>query len=157
MSTVLKKESAGYLAELLGNIAEEWWGEFERFVETGDADENFLAYLDDNEVAQEAVETAFNHQASKFAGLASELEKRRQEQDSVTESQIVVHASSTPTKVAALVEGALQAPSDQRAEVVANSTAALAASMPAEERIVIKQVAESLENSLAEVAEVSHS
>jgi len=127
MSTVLKKESAGYLAELLDNVAEQWRTEFERFVETGDADKDFLAYLDENEVAQQAVEAAFNHQASKFAGLASELEKRRQDQGSVTETQNcrsflfrVNQGCRRSSKVA------LQAPSAQRAEVVANSTAALA-------------------------------
>ncbi len=157
MSILLRKseeERTDYLKDLLENVDDQWRSEFVRFVETGEADDAFLTYLDENEGAQTAVEGAFKRQAAKFEELATEL-KRRQEQSSATESHIVSAASTTPTRIAAVVEDALHATSAQRAQVVATSTAALAASMPAEEAVVVKQVARSLESSLAKVADGS--
>jgi hypothetical protein len=160
MSTVFRKleeNSPSYLTDLLDSVDEQWRSEFERFVETGEADDAFLTYLDQDEGAQQAVEAAFKRQAAKFEGLAAELKRRQAESSSIGESHRVAAASTTPTKVAAVVEDALQATSAQRDQVVANSTAALAASMPAEEAVVVKQVARSLESSLAGVADVTHS
>lgn len=157
MSTVFRKleeDRTGYLTDVLDSVDERWRSEFERFVETGEADDAFLSYLDQSEGAQMAVEVAFKRQAAKFEDLAAEL-KRRQDQSGTEESHLVPAASTTPTKVAAVVEDALQASSAQRAQVVATSTAALAASMPAEEAVVVKQVARSLESSLAKLADVT--
>ncbi len=156
MSSVLRKsglDRTNYLADLLDSM-DQWRSEFERFVETGEADDDFLSYLDQNEDAQMAVEVAFKRQAAKFEGLASEL-KRRQDQSITGESHLVAALSSTPVKVAAVLEDALQAPSAERDQVVAASTAALAASMPAEDAAVVKQVAQSLESCLAKVADAT--
>ena len=157
MSTVLRKlkeDRTGYLKDLLDKVDEKWHSEFERFVETGEADDAFLTYLDEDERAEMAVEGAFKRQAAKFEGLAAEL-KRRQAQSDTEGPQVVPLASSTPTKVAAVFEDALQAPSIERDRVVATSTAALAASMPEEDAVVVKQIARSLESSLTKVADVT--
>jgi len=152
-STQRSPATTDNLTDLLDTIDVQWRSEFARFVETGEADDGLLTYLDENEGAQKAVERAFNHQASKFVNLAAELH-RRQDQNVATASSVSA-SSTTPTKIAAVVEGALQATTQERAKVVAASTAALVASMPAEEAAVVKQVARSLENDLAKVAEVS--
>ena len=157
MSTVLRKskdERPEYLQDLMDNVDTRWHSEFVCFVETGEANDAFLAYLDENESAQMAVEGAFKRQAAKFEELATEI-KRRQ----VPSSTLEAHAASatsatstTSTRLAEVVENALQATSSERAGVVATGTAALAASMPAEDAAVVTQVARSLENSLARVA-----
>lgn len=156
MSTVLRKsqdETPGYLKDLIDNVDPHWHSEFMCFVETGEANEAFLAYLDENESAQSAVEGAFKRQAAKFEELATELKRRHVE--STTEAQAASPASATSatsTRLAAVVENALQANSSERADVVATGTAALAASMPAEDAAVVTQVTRSLESNLARVA-----
>jgi hypothetical protein len=160
MSTALRKsqnERPDYLKDLMDNVDLEWHSEFVSFVETGEANEAFLAYLDQNENAQLAVEGAFKRQAAKFEELATEL-KRRQVQSSPTDGHAGSAASATSntsTRLAAVVENALQATSSERADVVATGTAALAASMPAEDAAVVKQVTRSLESNLAKVAKAA--
>ena len=150
MTTVLQEvEKDNYLTKLIESIAPRWRSQFQRFVETGEADEAFLSYLNQDTSAQNAVEEAFNHQVSQFEGLAAELKKRR-----TLESQEVM-PSLTSTKLAAVVEVVMQTPREQREEVVKTRTAEFAASVPIEDRIVLTQVAQSLERNLSKLADAS--
>lgn len=150
METILRDtDTQSYLADLVGKIAEKWRPAFERFVETGEAEEAFLNYLNEDKGAQDAVETAFNRQAEKFENLAAEL-KRTDVTTSAIEAKL-----AAPARVAAAVQAALDAPSLRRVAVMRTSTAEIAASMPAEERMVLKEFAQSLENSLAKVADLT--
>jgi uncharacterized protein YdbL (DUF1318 family) len=63
------------LETLMTHVQPQWKGEFIRFVETGEAGEGFLNYLDHDSDAQQAVEKAFKAQASAFENLAEELKK----------------------------------------------------------------------------------
>src|SRR5215217_6967603 len=132
MTTVLKQlENDNYLTRLIESVAPEWQPEFQRFVETGEADDAFLSYLNEDASAQHAVEDAFNHQVSQFEGLAAELKKRR-----TPEPQEDL-PSLTSTKLAAVVEVVMQTPREQREEVVKTRTAEFAASVPVEDRNVL--------------------
>lgn len=160
MSTVLQKIESGrigYLTDLLNGVDERWHSEFARFVETGEADDEFLNYLDQDKAAQQAVETAFKRQAAKFEEWAGELQRRQASGGVPSDRTQVAPVSTTSTMIAEVVEDALKATSAERKEVVAKSTAALAESMPAEEAIVVKEVAQSLDRSIAQVAETSRS
>jgi hypothetical protein len=151
MTTIHQElEQDNYLTKLIQSVAPNWRSEFQRFVETGEADEAFLTYLNKDASAQEAVEEAFNHQVSQFEGLAAELKKRR-----TPESQEAM-PSLTSTKLAAVVEVVMQTPREQREEVVKTRTAEFAASVPIEDRNVLTQVARSLESNLSKLAEASH-
>lgn len=143
-------EEDNYIAKLIDGVVPEWRSEFQRFVETGEAEEAFLSYLNQDSAAQDAVEKAFNHQVTQFEGLAAELKKRQ------THEPPAVATPSTSTKLAAVVEAVMQTPREQREEVVKTSTAELAASMSAEDRKVLKEVARSLENNLAKLADATH-
>ena len=152
MATVLHHlEQDNYLTKLMEGVAPEWCSEFQRFVETGEAQEAFLNYLNQDPAAQDAVEKAFNHQVEQFEGLAAELKKRQQ-----SDSSIVVQ-SATPTKLANVVEVVMQTPKDQREEVVETSTAQLVASTSIEERKVLEQIARSIDSNLSKLADVTHS
>jgi hypothetical protein len=144
------QQNHSYLADLIEKISEVWRPAFERFVETGEAEAAFLDYLNKDLAAQEAVETAFNRQAAKFEDLAAELKKT----EFTTEPKYNVAA---PAKVAAAVQAALETPTAQREEVMHMSTAEIAASTPAEERIVLKEFARSLEHNLSRVANLTGS
>ena len=58
------------LEKLLTNIDENWRLNSITFVQTGDASQEFLAYLDNDHGAQAAVEEAFTAQAQVFEGGA---------------------------------------------------------------------------------------
>src|ERR1035438_3392172 len=58
------------LTELLQLVDKEWHGQFLHFIETGEADDKFLAFLNTNKNTQAAGEHAFNAQAAAFEGLA---------------------------------------------------------------------------------------
>jgi hypothetical protein len=109
------------LATLLGNIDENWRRDFITFVQTGDASEKFLTYLDNDPQAQAAVEQAFTEQARAFEGLA----------------QLVKSSSSVTPKVASATEGVSAAvaraveqiaalPGEERANAVAAAARTLA-------------------------------
>lgn len=79
MATLPKDlEQDNYIVDLMDHVAPEWQLDFRQFVETGEAREVFLNYLNNNTAAQNAVEQAFNHQAAQFEGLAAELKKRHE-------------------------------------------------------------------------------
>ena len=150
-TTVLQQmEKDNYLTRLIESVAPKWRSAFQQFVETGEADEAFLTYLNQDTSAQDAVEKAFNHQVSQFEGLAAELKKRR-----APESQEAM-PSLTSTKLAAVVEVVMQTPREQQDEVVKTRTAEFAASVPIEDRNVLTQVARSLDSNLSKLAEASH-
>ncbi len=58
---------------LLTHIKPEWHNAFSQFVETGEASDDFLVYLEQDANAQQAVEKAFKAQATAFENLADEL------------------------------------------------------------------------------------
>ena len=146
MATILKHiEQTSYVQDLIDRVAPEWRIEFQQFVETGEAQEAFLNYLNQDTSAQDAVEQAFNRQAKRFEHLAEELKKQGPK---ISESAVSTPGASTSRKLAAVMEIAIHTPKEQRKEVVDTSTAELAASTPAEERKVLKEVARSLEKQL---------
>jgi hypothetical protein len=59
--------------ELAAGLPEQWRGGFVHFVETGEADERLLEFLDTDKAAQAAVEAAFNETADALKGIAEAL------------------------------------------------------------------------------------
>jgi hypothetical protein len=73
MNTQLKEPVGLNLETVVEQIKPEWRNEFRRFVDSGDASDEFLAYLDSSEEGKKAVEQAFNAQADALTGLADAL------------------------------------------------------------------------------------
>jgi hypothetical protein len=144
--------AAGYLADLLEGVAPQWRQAFQHFVETGEAEDDFLNYLNEDERGQQAVEMAFNRQAAGFEGLAAELKTTSVPNRQREAEPLKTAAAAISTRIAAVVEVALRAPSAQRDELVEKSAAELAASMPLEERNALQEVVRSLDDKLAKVA-----
>ena len=57
-------------ANLLKFVEPRWHKAFMNFIETGEAEEEFLAYINTNERCRQAVEMAFDTQASAFKNFA---------------------------------------------------------------------------------------
>lgn len=141
-----------YLADLLEMVSPEWRHAFLRFVETGEAEEDFLSYLDQDTQCQEAVEAAFNRQAEGFEGMATEL-KRLSAVDKL-EPEPAASVSALSNNIAAVVALALQTPPADRDEVVEKYTTALAASVSPEKAREVKAVINSVGDELTKLAKV---
>ena len=136
-------EIAVKTAEYLCNVKPEWRTAFARFVETGDAEEDFLDYLNKDEEAQQAVEAAFNTQAEAFQTMADEFKtndtpKDVQSDDSSLDCPPGILVEEEVEKA---VEGILLLSPTQRHEVVYRTASALKASLrPDQQELLVETV-----------------
>jgi hypothetical protein len=115
--------------ELLTHIKPEWHDAFLQFVETGEASNKFLEYLDRDDDAQNAVEIAFKTQAAAFEKLAGELRKTRDEVGMTKEAEVEVHVVDVlSAEVADAMEKISELPAEERTEVMHKTASALRAS-----------------------------
>jgi len=63
------------LEEILERIPPRWQGQFVEFVQSGEASDEFLAFLDSSREGQAAVEQAFTAQASTLESFAKKLQQ----------------------------------------------------------------------------------
>jgi hypothetical protein len=68
-------EAPARVEDLQVNIAPSWRNAFAHFIETGEAEEEFLAYLDHDEKAQHAVQSAFDAQVESFQKMVDDLRR----------------------------------------------------------------------------------
>jgi len=134
------------LEKLLDNVDRRWHSDFLHFIETGEAGDAFLQYLNHDQGGQQAVEMAFNAQAAAFEGLAEEL-KKSQPIEITAEP-----ATAASAKMAEAVEVVLQFSPEQRQEVVQKTASVLRASLPPEQQDSARSVVQTLENALAKAA-----
>lgn len=130
-------------AEYLCDVKPEWHAAFVRFVETGDAEEDFLNYLNNDEEAQQAVETAFNAQAEAFQNMADEFKRNETRKDVQSDDSSSDCSSGilVEGEVEEAVEGILLLSPSQRSEVVHRTASALKASLrPDQQELLVKTV-----------------
>jgi hypothetical protein len=123
-------------AEYLCNVRPQWRDAFVRFVETGDAEEDFLNYLNTDSEAQEAVEAAFNAQADAFQAMADEFRKSEDlnRVKSCDPSDIPIEV-----EVEKVVEDILLLPPTARSEAVHRTASALKATLgPDQQRLLVR-------------------
>ena len=136
------------LETLLTHVEPQWKGAFVRFVETGEAGEGFLAYLDQDASAQHAVEMAFEAQANAFENLAEELKKTQPAEEMGVVAGIAEPLEAVSAKVAAAVTDVSQLAPEDRREAVERTLATLKTSLDskalASARIVAHALAQDL-------------
>lgn len=130
------------LDDLLQNVQSRWHQDFLRFIETGEAGDEFLDYLNHDKGGQQAVETAFNAQAAAFEGLAEELKKGPVEPATAP----TVAASA---RMAEAVEAVLQLSPEQRREALLKTASVLQASLGPDQQNAAKSVVQGLEHAFA--------
>ena len=130
------------LDDLLQNVESRWHEYFLRFIETGEAGDEFLDYLNRDKGGQQAVEMAFNAQAAAFEGLAEELKKGPVEPATPPE----VAASA---RMAEAVEVVLQLSPEQRKEALQKTASVLEASLGPEQQDTARSMVQMLEHALA--------
>src|SRR5437016_394132 len=128
MSTPIEQQQAAVsdLDDLIEEVPREWHGAFQHFVETGEAEDAFLNYLNGDKQVQLAVERAFNYQAAGFEGLAAELKKSVGTEEQ-PEAEPLRYLTTISNKIAKAVEKTLQASPEDREKVVEKSAVQIAA------------------------------
>jgi hypothetical protein len=137
------------LHELIEKVPEQWRVEFLRFVETGNASEDFLAFLDRDVASQEAVDAVFERQAQVLEDLARGLRAN----DPVRAAQSVLSSPATARSVNAVATDLTRAlsqtatlPEPARREVFAQTEAAIGQVEP-------KEKADDVRKAVADMAE----
>src|SRR5258708_9483405 len=131
------------IEDLLKNVDNKWHGDFLRFVETGEAGEQFLDYLNHDESGQQAVEMAFNAQAQAFQGLAEELRNPPQQIRNSTEPLIAASA-----KMAEPVGVVLPLSPEQRTQALQKTASVLKASLRPEQQSTARSLVRNLHHQL---------
>jgi hypothetical protein len=133
------------LENALNLIDDSWRNDYLRFIETGEASQEFLSYIDKDSNAQEAVEMAFNAQADAFEGLARELRGI----SSDGETTVVPISVTASDKLTQAFEVVLQLPKEERMVAVATTASTLGRVLQPEQQETARSVAQKLENALA--------
>lgn len=136
------------LETLLENVKPQWKNEFVRFVETGEAGEGFLTYLNQDSNAQQAVETAFQAQASAFENLAEELKRATPAQGVEVMVGQAKPVETVSAKVAEAVKDVSHLSPDERREAVAKALSNLKTSLDGNALAIARTVANTLAKDL---------
>jgi hypothetical protein len=132
--------------ELLHLVDSRWHGDFVRFIETGDASEEFLAFMDRDPDCQRAVETAFSQQAADFEELSRSL-RNIVSPEAMADAQ----ASIVSQNMASVFEQTLQLPPDERNRVLRRTVSTLTQEGSAPRREELKEFVEALDRQVAAV------
>jgi len=130
---------------LLGNIQPQWHEAFLRFIDTGEADDAFLEYLNKDNDAQKVVELAFNAQAEAIQGLAKELKNPSSQSEISVDS-----ASSLSADIEEAMMGVLELPPNQRDEVVRAVASNLTSSLQPKRQREVEAFVDSFRESIGQ-------
>ena len=132
--------------ELLRIVDPTWHSEFLNFIETGEASEEFLTYMDQNPSCQRAVEAAFSEQAAAFESFSRDLR-------ATVPAKTLVEAQATAVShnMAHALEQTLQLPPAERASVLRRAVSALTQEVPKRQREELKEIVSDLERRVAAV------
>jgi hypothetical protein len=134
------------LEDALEKVNPRWRDQYLHFIETGEAEGDFLDYLNHDKAGQEAVEMAFNAQAEAFHGLAQELKTSQFQAKSPVEPAV-----TAADRMVEAVEGVVQLPLEQRTEAMRKTASALETSLAPEDQLAAHSVVQTLQNALRTV------
>ncbi len=135
--------------DLLTLIEPRWHQEFLRFVDTGEAEEGFLSYLDKDKKCQQAVEKAFTTQAAAFEDFARALSTPKSAHPEQIEKDL--RAATVSANMATAFEGALDLPVEVRKDVLQRAVSALIVSVKPEKQKELRSMVEDLEKKVEAV------
>ena len=117
-----------------------------QFIDTGEAQPEFLTYLDEDKDGQEPVEMAFNAQAEAFHGLAEELKKPG---PISVEATVVMESAAASGNLAHAVGVIVNLPPAQRIEAVRQTASVLKSSLEPEQQKSAYSVIQKLSSALS--------
>jgi hypothetical protein len=129
------------IEDLLHGIEPQWRESFVHFVQTGEAQNEFLDYVNLNEVAQRAIEAAFDAQAQAFEAIAEELKApRRPADECISECALDVSA-----KAAHAVEDVMLLSPEESREAMRKTASVLKVSLaPAQKELLLETLMDTL-------------
>ncbi len=136
------------LNQLLKLVKPEWHKAFLRFIDTGEAEDPFMNYINADNQGQKAVEMAFDAQAKAFEGLAKELSSDNT--GGVPVPQPV--AAGVSGDMARVVRDVLVLEPQVRQEVLQEAASALEASISPKQKRELEGVAEQIGKALSTAA-----
>lgn len=122
--------------------------QFLHFIDTGEAEDEFLTYLDSDSQAQQAVEMTFNAQAEAFQGLAEVLRRSPLSSRSLSAVEPVLAASDRMAEAVGVV---LQLPADKREEAMRIAVSNLRTSLRPDQQGAVLSVVRSLDDEMSSV------
>jgi hypothetical protein len=135
------------LEDLLGHVDTKWRKDFVRFIDTGEAGDEFLNYLNHDSGGQQAVEMAFTAHANSIHGLAEEIKNA----PTVNEN-IQAPARSISNNFAQAIEGVLELAPDQQAHAVREAATSLMHATRPDRQREIAAVADAFKENLDKMA-----
>lgn len=130
------------LDELAKLVNPHWQGAFLRFIESGEAEEDFLAYLDQDEDCQKAVDLAFTAQAATFEDFARALSSA----ETTTPEERAAKVSAT---MAFALEEALDLPPEERTAAIQKAASTLKSAIKPERRKELRSLVKEIETGVA--------
>jgi hypothetical protein len=131
------------LEELIERVKPDWRPDFLSFIETGEAQEAFLTYLDHDADAEAAVELAFSSQATAFEKLGRELSAPSDPAGSPFDLATSEPAMAS-AKIRLALEDALRLPSKDYAALIDQMAEGLKAERRPDERKEISTLLEGM-------------
>ena len=113
-----------HLTDALALVDSKWARDFVSFVETGEASDEFIAFLDTSTDCQRAVDMVLEQESGKVARVAQLL--REPMPRSQGASSPFAHAATAPSaRIAEALGAALALPADQRTEAIKKAVATM--------------------------------
>ena len=131
------------LNEVLKTVPSRWHEEFRRFVNTGEAESAFLAFLDSNAECQTAVETVFEEQSKALEALAAGL------RSAPTDVEVPSTTVTVSTDLARALQETILLPKSQRVRVIELAKEAVQETAPSDKRDEVEREIAAVGESLA--------
>ncbi len=138
------------LDNLLSLVDQRWHEAFLRFVETGEAQKEFLSYLDKDARAQKAVDEAFTAQAAAFENLARELRTAEAEPQKAAAAANDLRARTVTASIVAALAETIELPPEDREDALHKAVVAIRAAVGPEKRHELTAVVAQLNRATAE-------
>ena len=114
-----------HLTDALALVDPKWARDFVSFVETGEASDEFIAFLDTNKECQRAVDMVLEQESGKVARVAQLLREPAPRAHAASKSMGPAVTSAQSAIIAEALGAALALPAEQRTEVIKEAVATM--------------------------------
>ena len=116
-----------HLTDALALVDPKWARDFVSFVETGEASDEFIAFLDTSKECQRAVDMVLEQESGKVARVAQLLREPATRSQAVSPASRPLAAVTAPQSalIAEALGAALALPAEQRTEVIKKAVATM--------------------------------
>ena len=114
-----------HLTDALALVDPKWARDFVSFVETGEASDEFIAFLDTSKECQRAVDMVLEQESGKVARVAQLLREPSPRSQAASKSMGPAVTAAQSAIIAEVLGAALALPAEQRTEVIKEAVATM--------------------------------